>query len=53
MSSTMHHVSWLVDASEKGEDRRIGLEGVLVEQDGEVPCDVRNVVNGFSCKMTA
>ena len=40
----------------RGEDRRVGPEGVFVEQDGEVRvagvrnglvCDVRNVVTGF------
>ena len=55
-SITVTHVSLLVEASMKSEDRKVGLEGVLVEQDGEVRVasvrnelvsGVRNVVTGF------
>ena len=57
MSISMPHVSSLVEASINGDDRRVRLDGVLVEQDGgevrvasvrnELVGDVRQVVTGF------
>ena len=48
MSITMPHVSLLVEASSEGEDRRVSLEGVLVEQDCKVRvANVRNELVGM------
>ena len=56
MSRTILHVPLLVESSLKAKTHRVGLEGVLVEQDSEVRVasvrkellrDVRNVITGF------
>ena len=56
MSRTMPHVPLLVETSLKGNNHRVGLEGVLVEEDGEVRVasvcnelirDVRDMITGF------
>ena len=56
MSRTILHVPLLVESSLKAKTHRVGLEGVLVEQDGEVRVasvrneligDVRDMITGF------
>ena len=56
MSSTMPKRIPVGRSFNKGKNRRVGLDGVLFEQDGEVRvagvrnelvCDVGNVVTGF------
>ena len=60
MSRTIHHVLLFAESSLKAKKRRVGLEGVFVEQDGEVRVasvrnelirDVGDVITGFLKSM--